>query len=98
MTNPTNVSASPVSLALVTGGSRGLGKSMALHLAERGVDVIITYHRRADEAQQVVEAIRAQGRKAVALAFDAGDTESFGAFAESVRKALADTWKRHHFD
>ena len=98
MTNPTNVSSSHVSLALVTGGSRGLGKSMALHLAKRGVDVILTYHRRADEARQVVEAIRAQGRKAVALAFDAGDTTSFGAFAESVKKALADTWKRHDFD
>jgi NAD(P)-dependent dehydrogenase (short-subunit alcohol dehydrogenase family) len=85
MTNSTNLSASNVSLALVTGGSRGLGKSMALHLADRGVDVILTYRSRADEAAKVVESIRSKGRKAAALALDAGDTKTFGAFAEAVR-------------
>ena len=98
MTNPTNLNPSQISLALVTGGSRGLGKSMALHLAERGVDVILTYRSRADEARQVVEAIRAKGRKAVALPFDAGDTKSFGAFAEAVKQTLSETWKRDDFD
>jgi len=98
MSNSTNSSASHVSLALVTGGSRGLGKSMALHLAQRGVDVILTYRTRADEARKVVDAIRAMGRKAVALPLDAGDTKSFGPFVESVREALADAWKRHDLD
>jgi NAD(P)-dependent dehydrogenase (short-subunit alcohol dehydrogenase family) len=98
MTNPTDLNPSHVSLALVTGGSRGLGKSMALHLAERGVDVILTYRSRGDEAGKVVEAIRSKGRKAAALAFDAGDTKSFGAFAQSVKRALAETWKRDDFD
>lgn len=98
MTQPTNLTPAPISLALVTGGSRGLGKSTALHLAERGIDIILTYRSRVDEARQVVEAIRAKGRKAVALPFDAGDTKSFGAFAESVKKALVETWARENFD
>jgi NAD(P)-dependent dehydrogenase (short-subunit alcohol dehydrogenase family) len=98
MTNSTNLSASNVSLALVTGGSRGLGKSMALHLADRGVDVILTYRSRADEAAKVVESIRSKGRKAAALALDAGDTKTFGAFAEAVKNLLRETWKRDDFD
>jgi NAD(P)-dependent dehydrogenase (short-subunit alcohol dehydrogenase family) len=98
MTNTTQLTPSQVSVALVTGGSRGLGKSMALHLAERGIDVILTYRSRADGAQQVVEAIRAKGRKAVALPLEAGHLESFGAFVESVKKALAETWQRDDFD
>lgn len=98
MTNSTNLTPAHVSLALVTGGSRGLGKSMALHLADRGIDVILTYRSRADEAGRVVEAIRTKGRKAVALPFEAGDTKSFGAFAEAVKKSLSETWKRDDFD
>jgi len=85
-------------LALVTGGSRGLGRSMALHLADRGVDVILTYRSRGDEAAKVVEAIRGKGRKAVALALDVGNVKSFDAFGEEVRKALRETWKRDHLD
>ena len=98
MSNPTEPTISRVSVALVTGGSRGLGRSMALHLAEHGVDVILTYRSRAEEARQVVEAIRAKGRKAIALPFEVGAVESFGAFAASVQKALAETWKRDDFD
>jgi NAD(P)-dependent dehydrogenase (short-subunit alcohol dehydrogenase family) len=98
MTNSTNLTPANVSLALITGGSRGLGKSMALHLADRGVDVIVTYRSRADEAANVAEAVRARGRKAVALPLDASDTNSFGAFADSVKEALGATWKRDDFD
>ena len=51
-------------IALVTGGSRGLGKSMALELAKKGLDVILTYHSKQEEADKVVSEIEAMGNKA----------------------------------
>ena len=53
-------------IAIVSGGSRGLGKSMCLHIAERGHDVILTYRSRKDEADAVVSEIEKKGRKAAA--------------------------------
>lgn len=85
-------------IALVTGGSRGLGKSSALHLADAGVDVIITYRSGAKEAADVVAQIEAKGRKAVALQLDVADAKSFGAFAERVNIELGRVWKRDRFD
>lgn len=85
-------------IALITGGSRGLGKSMALHLAERGVDSIITYRTRAADADAVVAEITAKGRKAAALALDVADVASFDDFANAVRTTLAKTWGREQFD
>jgi len=85
-------------IALVTGGSRGLGKSMALHIAENGNDVILTYRSRKDEADNVVSSIEKMGRKAAALKLDASDTGTFGDFAESVKDALKDKWGRDSFD
>jgi NAD(P)-dependent dehydrogenase (short-subunit alcohol dehydrogenase family) len=85
-------------IALITGGSRGLGKSMALRLAERGVDSIITYRSGATEAKSVVTEIEGRGRRAVALVLDASDSASFGAFAEAVKSALGSTWRRQNFD
>ena len=85
-------------VALVTGGSRGLGRSMALNLATRGVDTIITYNSNAEEAAKVVAAVRAQGRKAAALQLDAGDSASFPAFAAALGAALQDNWGRERFD
>jgi NAD(P)-dependent dehydrogenase (short-subunit alcohol dehydrogenase family) len=85
-------------IALVTGASRGLGRSTALHLAEQGADVLLTYRERADEAQQVVRQIEALGRRAVALPLDVARSDTFAAFAEQVRRALASTWQRAHFD
>jgi NAD(P)-dependent dehydrogenase (short-subunit alcohol dehydrogenase family) len=86
------------SIALITGGSRGLGKSMALHLADRGVDSIITYHSATREADEVVVAIRAKGRQAVALQLDVTNSSTFGVFAEKVRAELAEHWQRQDFD
>ncbi|HKO48915.1 MAG TPA: SDR family oxidoreductase [Polyangiaceae bacterium] len=86
------------SVALITGGSRGLGKSMALHLAERGVDSIITYRSGAKEAKAVVTEIVSKGRKAAMLPLDAGDSSSFVAFAEALRAELNQTWQRANFD
>jgi len=85
-------------IALITGGSRGLGKSTALALAARGVDVIITYKSSAAEAQGVVAAIEAQGRRGLALPLDVGQSSTFAAFAESVRAGLRRVWQRDRFD
>lgn len=85
-------------IALITGGSRGLGKNAALKLAQQGVDIILTYHSRADEAQAVAAEIAALGRRAVALQLDAGASATFGAFAENVRVALKEHWHRDNFD
>ena len=83
---------------IITGGSRGLGRSMALHLAGRGQDSIITYHSKKAEAEQVVKDIAAKGRKAVALQLDVSDAASFDAFVTAVRSALSGTWQRDRFD
>ncbi|MCJ8155903.1 SDR family oxidoreductase [Sphingomonas sp. LaA6.9] len=85
-------------IALVTGASRGLGRNTALSIARRGGDVVITYHSRSDEADAVVAEIQAMGRRAVALQLDTGDVAGFGAFADRLRGALAETWQRDSFD
>ena len=85
-------------IALVTGGSRGLGRSAVLKLAERGVDAIFTYKSSEAEAHAVVREVQALGRKAVALQLDVGDSRAFAAFAERVKGALAATWQRADFD
>jgi NAD(P)-dependent dehydrogenase (short-subunit alcohol dehydrogenase family) len=85
-------------IAIITGGSRGLGRSMALHLAEKGRDIILTYHSKRAEADAVVSEIEKLGRQAVALQLDVGDHTSFGALAEKVRGALSEHWQRNDFD
>jgi len=85
-------------IALITGGSRGLGRSMALHLAERGVDILFTYRAAGSEAAAVREAIAARGRKAVALPLDVADSASFDAFARAVAAELERTFARKQFD
>ncbi len=85
-------------IALITGGSRGLGRNTAESVARRGVDVIITYHARADDAQAVVAAIEALGRKAVALQLDTSDTSTFAAFVPALQGILRETWGRETFD
>ncbi len=85
-------------IVLITGGSRGLGKNMALHLADQGTDAIVTYRSNKDEAQAVVAAIEAKDRRAVALPLDVSDSSSFSAFAEATAGALSRVWGRDHFD
>ena len=79
-----------MTLALVTGGSRGLGRDMALALAENGTDVVLTYLGSRDRAEAVVAEIRAKGRKAAALQFDVTESASYEAFVVALRTALAD--------
>lgn len=85
-------------ITLVTGGSRGLGRNTAEHVARAGGDVILTYRSGADEAAAAVAAIQALGRKAVALQLDTGKVATFAAFAGRVREALASQWQRDSFD
>ena len=85
-------------IALITGGSRGLGKNMALSIARKGIDVIITYNSQKDEALAVVAQIEQAGQKAVALQFNAGDIKSFDGFIGQLTTALKDTFNTDHFD
>lgn len=85
-------------IAVITGGSRGLGENAALKLAAKGVDVILTYHSKQQEADGVVQRIEALGARAVALQLDVGDSKSFVAFAAEVKKHLNAVWQREHFD
>ena len=77
-------------IAIVTGGSRGLGRSTVLSLAKRGVDSIFTYHANRAEAEKVVGLAAEAGRKAVALQLDTGDVRAFDPFVQRVRQALAE--------
>ncbi|MDR6953043.1 NAD(P)-dependent dehydrogenase (short-subunit alcohol dehydrogenase family) [Ancylobacter sp. 3268] len=85
-------------IAIVTGGSRGLGRNTALHIARKGGDVVLTYRSREEDAQAVVAEIEAMGRKAVALQLDTGSVAAFPAFAQQLRTALRATWQRDSFD
>jgi NAD(P)-dependent dehydrogenase (short-subunit alcohol dehydrogenase family) len=85
-------------IALVTGGGRGLGKNMALKIADSGVDLVITYKSGEKEARDVVDQITKKGRKAVALKLDVADSRSFGAFAETLRAELQKNWSKDRFD
>ncbi len=85
-------------IAVITGGSRGLGRSMALHLARQGVDIVLTYLSEASQAQAVVAEIEAMGRRATALQLDMGQSSGFGAFTEQLQKLLCEKWQREHFN
>ena len=85
-------------IALVTGGSRGLGKDMALQLATKGFDVVITYHSKKDEADRVVAGLKARGRKAHALQLDVALTQTFDSFVTNLKSALKSTFGAEKID
>lgn len=85
-------------IALVTGGSRGLGKNMALSLAKKGIHVLLTYNSRQDEAQATVSEIEALGQKAAALQLNTADVKGFENFYEQVSATLRDTFETDRFD
>jgi NAD(P)-dependent dehydrogenase (short-subunit alcohol dehydrogenase family) len=85
-------------IAIITGGSRGVGKSTALNLAKRGVGVILTYNNHPEEADSVVTEIRNNGGKAVALKLDVSKVKSFEYFTEQVSRTLDAEWERKTFD
>lgn len=86
------------SIAIVTGGSRGLGKNAALKLSRRGIGVILTWRSQQQEAEDVVNEIRQNGGKAAAIALNAADITGFPHFAEQVTGALQTHWQRTTFD
>lgn len=84
-------------IALVTGGSRGLGQNMAFRLAEQGHDIVLTYQSRQADAEATVSKINEMGQKAVALQLNVGDVASFDTFFVQLRAALQDHWQTEHF-
>lgn len=97
MNMPDATAGRPAPITLVTGGSRGLGRNAALHLARAGHDLILTWRSAATEAGQVAEEIRGLGRQVALLQLDVADSAGFGDFAARVRQVL-DGWGRSHFD
>ena len=85
-------------IALITGGSRGLGRNTAIHLAKAGVDSVITYQSNQTEAQETVRLVAEAGGKAVALPLDVSKPSTFADFAGSLQKTLKETWGRERFD
>lgn len=77
-----------MSIVLVTGGSRGLGRAAVLALADRGVDTLFTYRTAAAEADQVAAEVARRGRRATSLPLDVGRSETFSAFVEAVTARL----------
>lgn len=85
-------------IALVTGGSRGLGKNAVLKLAAEGTGIILTYNSSEQEALDVVREIQQKGVKAAALQLNVGNIASFDAFAKNVQETLMRVWQRETFD
>jgi NAD(P)-dependent dehydrogenase (short-subunit alcohol dehydrogenase family) len=85
-------------IAVVTGGSRGLGRDMALSLAEKGIDVILTYHSNASAAEEVVNELLQAGVKAKAFQLDTSHIKSFGTFVASLTIYLEAVYGKAKFD
>jgi len=85
-------------IALVTGGSRGLGKDMALSIARKGIDVIITYRSKKEEADEVVKSIEAMGQQSIALALDMSDFSALDNFVSQLKQVLQKKWGQTNFD
>ncbi|CDZ62123.1 SDR family NAD(P)-dependent oxidoreductase [Neorhizobium galegae] len=87
-----------MSIVIITGGSRGLGASIATQCARRGIGVILTYNSNRQAAENVVSTIEADGGKATALELDVSNSATFPAFRDAVGDALSKTWNAQTFD
>jgi len=85
-------------IALVTGGSRGLGKDMSLSFAKKGVDVMLTYHTKKEEAENVAAEIVDMGQRAAVLQFDASNLKSYDDFIQNILRVLKEQWEVEKFD
>ncbi len=84
-------------IAIITGGSRGLGRNAAINLAKRGVDLIFTWRVNEQEAESLIREFGAMGRKAAGFRLDTGEVHSFDGFVEEVRRTLQG-WGHERFD
>ena len=84
-------------IAIITGGSRGLGRNTAVNLARRGVDILFTYRASEKEAESLIREVEAMGRKAASFALDTGEVRALDGFVANVRKTLQ-AWSRDRFD
>lgn len=89
---------SKTKIALVTGGSRGLGRDMAINLAKKGLDVVLTYQNNKTEADKVVSEITTLGQKAFALQLNVSELKSFDLFLEKVTTHLQENTGSPNFD
>jgi len=96
MPNESSVQGNKV--AVVTGGNRGLGKDIALSLAEMGVGVVLTYRSNKEEGDQVVEQIQASGGTAVSLQLDVSMTASFDTFLDQLHVLLPEKFGTEKID
>lgn len=85
-------------IALITGGSRGLGKNAALKIAAKGIDIILTYQSQKEEAENTVEEIKKLGINAAALQLNVADTKSFDSFFTEIESVLQSVFKTDKFD
>lgn len=85
-------------IALVTGGSRGIGKEIAIKLAEKGIGVLLTYNNNPAEAEKTVAAITSLGQKAIALPLNTADTSGFDDFFLKANSALKTVFGTDRFD
>ena len=85
-------------IALVTGGSRGLGKNAALKIAAKGIDVILTYQSKKEEAENTIAEIKQLGVQAAALQLNVADAKSFDSFVTEVKATLKNTFNTDKFD
>ena len=85
-------------IAIVTGGSRGLGKDMALALAKKEIDVILTYRSKEKEALETVASIEAMGRKAAAIQLNMSEFSSLDNFIKKMAEILQQKWQATSFD
>lgn len=85
-------------IALVTGGSRGIGRDSALSLSKKGIDVIITYNNQKEKADEVVKEIEVSGGKAAAIQLDVSDISSFDSFVSKLSDVLKAKWNQESFN
>lgn len=85
-------------IALITGSSRGLGKSMALNLAKKGYNIIITYKDSKEKAQDVADKIKSYGQDAIVFQLDTENSKSFEKFSKNLRLCLKSTWQAEGID
>lgn len=83
---------------MVTGGSRGLGKDMSISIARKGIDVILTYRNKKEEAEEVVKSIGALGQKATAIPLDLSDFSSLDRFITQLKSVLDSQWQKQRID